>query len=122
MQVAGAAQVLTGGLSVGLSGVVDEEDSQSVSSLEGAQVSQQGGDLSGGVFVVTAVYILRLLAKVFFGPLGEQWQDQTDATARERFSAIVLIGVVVLVGVFPLPFIRVINVGVAEMLARVSGA
>lgn len=71
---------------------------------------------------ITAVYILRLLAKVFFGPLGEQWKDQTDATPRERFSAIVLIGVVVLVGVFPLPFLRVINVGVAEILARVPGA
>ena len=29
---------------------------------------------------ITAVYILRLLAKVFFGPLGEQWQTQTDAS------------------------------------------
>ena len=40
VQVAGAAQVLTGGLSVGLSGVMDEEDGQRVAALEGAQVSQ----------------------------------------------------------------------------------
>lgn len=113
---------------------------------------------------ITAVYILRLLAKVFFGPLGEQWQgDSTavsyqsaetagvgadatpnqhatayaadatptqtattyaartgrmDATRTESAAAWVLTAFVVLVGVFPFPFIRVINSGVAEALAR----
>ncbi len=70
---------------------------------------------------ITAVYILRLLAKVFFGPLGEMWQNQTDATKLEGFSATVLIGFVLLVGLFPFPFIRVINTGVAEMLSRFPG-
>ena len=53
VQVSGAAQVLTGELSVGLSGVVDEEDGQRMAALEGAQVSQQSGDLSGRVFVAS---------------------------------------------------------------------
>ena len=53
VQVSGAAQVLTGGLSVGLSGVVDEEDGQRVAALEGTQVSQQSGDFSGRVFVAS---------------------------------------------------------------------
>ncbi len=70
---------------------------------------------------ITAVYILRLLVKVFFGPLGEMWQNQTDSTKLESFSAAVLVGFVLLVGLFPFPFIRVINTGVAEMLSRFPG-
>ena len=71
---------------------------------------------------ITAVYILRLLARVFFGPLGEQWQDQTDASRVERVSIVALTAVILLVGLFPFPFIRVINAGVAEMLGRIAGA
>ena len=71
---------------------------------------------------ITAVYILRLLAKVFFGPLGEQWRTQTDASRLEGFSSLVLVGFVLLVGLFPFPFIRVIDVGVAELLAGIVGA
>jgi NADH-quinone oxidoreductase subunit M len=70
---------------------------------------------------ITAVYILRLLARVFFGPIGEQWKDQTDASRIERIAAIVLAGFILLVGLFPFPFIRVINSGVMELLARFEG-
>ena len=65
---------------------------------------------------ITAVYILRLLARVFFGPLGERWADQTDASGLERVSTLVLAGFILLVGLFPFPFIRVIETG------RVRGA
>jgi NADH-quinone oxidoreductase subunit M len=74
----------------------------------------------------TAVYILRLLAKVFFGPLSERWKDQKDAledgTRLERFSAAVLVGFILLIGLFPFPFIRVIDSGVASLLTRFPGA
>ena len=70
---------------------------------------------------ITAVYILRLLARVFFGPISERWQDQTDASGVERIAAIVLAGFILLVGLFPFPFIRIINVGVLELLARFEG-
>jgi NADH-quinone oxidoreductase subunit M len=85
---------------------------------------------------ITAVYILRLLAKVFFGPLGERWRPQPaggsldhvgdshnadgrmDATRVEGFATAVLVGFILLVGLFPFPFIRVIDSGVAELLER----
>ena len=114
---------------------------------------------------ITAVYILRLLAKVFFGPLsplpdeavsvqqsavsGEESAvvvgddrpvvhtessveglsqstvtveaeivEQIDATAQEKISASILTAFILLVGLFPFPFMRVINSGVAEVLAR----
>ena len=71
---------------------------------------------------ITAVYILRLLAKVFFGPLGERWRDQTDASRLEGFSTAVLVGFILLVGLFPFPFIRVIDSGVTQLLTRFPGA
>ena len=103
---------------------------------------------------ITAVYILRLLAKVFFGPLSplpdeadahagdegalgvpvtgqgataatqataiaqEQYVEQMDATTQEKISAAVLTAFILLVGLFPFPFMRVINGGVADVLAR----
>jgi NADH-quinone oxidoreductase subunit M len=67
---------------------------------------------------ITAVYILRLLAKVFFGPLGEQWREQRDASRLEGFSTAVLAGFIVLAGLFPFPFLRVIDSGVSTLLSR----
>ena len=64
---------------------------------------------------------MRLLAKVFFGPLGRQWENHTDATPLEGFSTALLAGFIVLVGLFPFPFIRVIDNGVAELLTRFPG-
>ena len=77
---------------------------------------------------ITAVYILRLMAKVFFGPLAEQWHTQSadgaiaDASRVERLAIVVLVAFVFLVGLFPFPFIRVIDSGVAELLIRYPGA
>ena len=67
---------------------------------------------------ITAVYVLRLLAKVFFGPLGERWREQRDASRLEGFSAAVLAGFALLVGLFPFPFLRVIDTGVSTLLSR----
>ncbi len=103
---------------------------------------------------ITAVYILRLLAKVFFGPLSplqdeveadasedreaavpvsdggavavaqaaavaqEHSVEQMDATVQEKVSAAILTAFILFVGLFPFPFMRVINGGVAEVLAR----
>ena len=67
---------------------------------------------------ITAVYILRLMGRVFFGPMGEEWSDQTDANGRERFATLILAGFILLVGLFPFPFIRIIESGVLEVLAR----
>ena len=70
---------------------------------------------------ITAVYILRLMARVFFGQLGEQWQDQTDISRLEGFSSVILVGFILLVGLFPFPFIRVIDSAVAPLLTRLAG-
>ncbi len=70
---------------------------------------------------ITAVYILRLLGKVFFGPISPQWQHLTDATRLEGFSMAILVVFLVGVGLYPRPWMDLINSGVAPLLERVVG-
>ena len=67
---------------------------------------------------ITAVYILRLLARAFFGPLDPRWEHLTDARPIEMAAASMLVLAIVFVGVWPLPLMDVINVGVDELLTR----
>ncbi|MBI2846603.1 MAG: NADH-quinone oxidoreductase subunit M [Chloroflexi bacterium] len=67
---------------------------------------------------LTAVYILRLLSKVFFGPLSPRWEKLTDATKLETFAMGVLVAVLIFVGVYPMPFMRIIDSGVVPLIGR----
>ena len=70
---------------------------------------------------ITAVYILRLLATAFFGPLNPKWEGLHDATKVESFATAILVAAIVFVGVSPLPFMRIIDSGVVPLLARFPG-
>ncbi|HUS00508.1 MAG TPA: NADH-quinone oxidoreductase subunit M [Chitinophagaceae bacterium] len=51
--------------------------------------------------VVTAVYILRAVAKTAMGPLKEQFLNLTDATWNERLAAYILLAGIIAIGVAP---------------------
>jgi len=70
---------------------------------------------------ITAVYILRLLGKVFFGPLSPQWENVRDATRLEGFSMGILVVFLLVVGLYPRPWMDLINSGVVPILERVAG-
>ena len=70
---------------------------------------------------ITAVYILRLIAKVFFGPISDQWQALPDASRLEMATTGALVLVLVFVGIYPAPLINVINSGVLPFIERVAG-
>ena len=70
---------------------------------------------------LTAVYILRLMARVFFGPLGEKWQRLPDLSRVEGFACVVLAFPILFVGVYPMPFLRIIDGGVDLLLSGVPG-
>ncbi len=59
--------------------------------------------------VVTAVFLLQMMQKVCFGPLNEKWQSVPDMTARELFIGGALMLFMLLIGVYPLPFIGAAN-------------
>jgi NADH-quinone oxidoreductase subunit M len=78
--------------------------------------------------VVTAVYVLRGMAKAFLGPVTDHHFDElTDATLTERMSTGLLIATLAFVGILPgfiitliegalMPFVNRLNAGGGSML------
>ena len=64
---------------------------------------------------LTAVYILRLLARTFMGEPDERWAGLTDASPLEKSVGGAFVAILIFVGVWPDPILRVINVGVQSI-------
>ena len=72
--------------------------------------------------VITAVYILRVVGKLLFGPVQDEHHLQlTDATWWERFSTVSLIICVAAIGCFPGFFNELINFTFSENIFKVLG-
>jgi NADH-quinone oxidoreductase subunit M len=67
--------------------------------------------------VVTAVYILRAVAKTSMGPLKEEFKHLTDATWNERLAAFILIVGIIAIGVAPFWLSDLVSPG-AEMIIQ----
>jgi NADH:ubiquinone oxidoreductase subunit 4 (subunit M) len=63
-----------------------------------------------------------LLSKVFFGLPDDTLPEYLDLTPREKFAAGILVIFVVLVGLWPFPFVKVIESGVEPVLLQIVGA
>jgi NADH-quinone oxidoreductase subunit M len=64
---------------------------------------------------ITAVYILRMLSLAFFGPPNERWSGLQEMSRFEMAGGALLIAFIVLMGVFPSPFIDRISEAVAQV-------
>ncbi len=60
-----------------------------------------------GIFaaMMTAVYILRMWTWTFFGTFNERWVDLKEMTYLERGTAVLLLGAMLWMGLWPAPFI-----------------
>ncbi|MBN2767981.1 MAG: NADH-quinone oxidoreductase subunit M [Campylobacterales bacterium] len=73
--------------------------------------------LAGTSIIVGAVYMLSLFKKTFFGELtNEKNKNLLDLDARETFSLVPLVLIVIWLGVYPTPILKPIDVSVASML------
>jgi NADH-quinone oxidoreductase subunit M len=71
--------------------------------------------------VVTAVYVLRGLGKVFYGPIkNSHFEHLGDATIPERLATGVLAGVLIIVGLTPWLFIDLIEGSLMPILNRLN--
>ncbi len=71
--------------------------------------------------VVTAVYILRTVGKILFGPVNnEHFLKLTDATWDERFTVICLVASVAALGVVPFVASDIIRDGVAPIIQHIG--
>ncbi len=65
----------------------------------------------------TAIYILRVVQKIFFGPVRESFAGLTDANAVEKTCLAILMLVMLAVGVYPASLLRIINLTVEPLTA-----
>lgn len=66
--------------------------------------------------LLTALYLLRLMGRVFFGPQDEKWNVLPDLTLRERMIAGVLVVLLFFVGLIPQPIIALSNSTVFDLV------
>ncbi len=74
--------------------------------------------VSGIIF--TAVYILRTLGTVLFGPRREEWDHLQDLKGVEMVPLLVLGAAIILGGFFPFALMDLINNGVGSLLAQIG--
>ena len=66
-------------------------------------------------------FILRLVARMFFGQRDRKWDDMPDLGFKEILASGVLVIPIIFVGVYPAPLLDVIRPGVAAVLAGLGG-
>lgn len=72
--------------------------------------------ISGIVF--TAVYILRMMGNILFGPKRPEWDKLTDIKGPEWVPLLVLGAALITFGIFPSLLMDLVNNGVAPLFAR----
>jgi NADH-quinone oxidoreductase subunit M len=70
--------------------------------------------------VVTAVYILRAVAKVAMGPLKDEFKNVTDAAWNEKLAAFILIGGIIAIGVAPFWLNDLISPATEMIMQKIS--
>lgn len=75
--------------------------------------------------ILTAVYLLRAVLETTFGPAKEKWANTTDARGFEVIPVVILLGLIILIGVYPSILSEMLNVSleniVHSLLARIGG-
>ena len=66
--------------------------------------------------ILTAAYLLWMIKRVFFGPFNMKWNWLPDADRREMVPLYALAGVILFVGVFPLPLIQTITPSLTQLM------
>jgi NADH-quinone oxidoreductase subunit M len=70
--------------------------------------------------IITAVYILRTLGNVLFGPRRPEWDHLNDLQGPEMVPLLVLGAAILLGGIVPFTVMDLINNGVGHLLAQIS--
>lgn len=76
----------------------------------------------GGISIIlSAVYTLRMIQKVFFGATNERTENVADISWNIRLSLIVITAAIFVLGVFPKPVFALVNDTVSMLLAAWNG-
>ena len=66
--------------------------------------------------LLTAIFLLTILQRIFSGPLPEQWSKWPDLTTTERLTVLPVLALIFVFGIFPQLLTGVANPAVMQML------
>jgi len=73
--------------------------------------------------VITASYIIRIIGKVFFGPLPDEFEGHLhDVTVLDKVALVLLSAILIGVGVYPSIMVPLVESGVSNILRLLGGA
>ncbi len=73
--------------------------------------------------VITGSYIIRVIGRVFFGKMPEEFVGKLgDATALDKVALFVLSAVMIVIGVYPTIIVTVVESGVENIMRLMGGA
>jgi len=72
--------------------------------------------------VITASYIIRIIGRVFFGPMSEEFDHHIgDVTVKDKVALTLLCIIMVTIGVFPSIMSGLVSSGVNHILSLFGG-
>lgn len=72
--------------------------------------------------VIGATYLLRTISAAFHGEMDPRWEKLHDARGLDRAPYLLLLGVLILFGVYPLPLVDLISTGVEPLIQSLHAA
>lgn len=73
--------------------------------------------------IITAAYIMKVVRRVFFGEMPEQFQGHiTPVTWRDRLAVVTLCAFMIVIGLFPAVMVPMVQTGVSHILTLLGGA
>lgn len=69
--------------------------------------------------LITAVFFLTMLERVFFGPVNERWVAMPDLTTGERIALFPALALMFVLGFYPQLIVGTVNSTVVQMLSQV---
>jgi NADH-quinone oxidoreductase subunit M len=112
-----AAFMITGLASLGLPGLFNfvAEFSVFVGSI---QVYPVLSVISIFAVVITAIYVLRVIQQVFFGPRNTKWDHVQDAKGVEMIPIVLLGSVLIIFGIFPSAIMDMFSSGILPIAQK----
>jgi NADH-quinone oxidoreductase subunit M len=73
--------------------------------------------------VITAAYIIRIIGRVFFGPMPEEFEHHVgDVTRKDKLALTLLCLIMITIGVYPSIMSNLVSSGVQHILSLFGGA
>ena len=71
--------------------------------------------------LITAIFLLTIMQRVFWGPMNNRWSKLSDLNRREIFIAAIFLVPIFWVGLYPAPFLNAVNPSVRSLVDLIQG-